>query len=139
MDVVAWLEQVRKLDELIEAKMAERERVRMLAVNTVGSMDGMPHAPGITDKVGNLTVKLISLGEELDALIDEYVDRKQEVINVLETLPEREYGVLHRYYIRNMTWEEVADDMGYCSTQVWRIKKAAVRLLENMLTKKEGG
>ena len=133
MDVVAWLEQIRKLDQLIEAKIAERERVRMLAVNTVGSMDGMPHAPGITDKVGNLTVKLISLGEELDALIDEYIDRKQEVVKVLETLPEREYGVLHRYYIRNMTWEQVAEDIGYCTTQVWRIKTNGLKLLQDAM------
>lgn len=136
MDVVAWLEQIRKLDQLIEAKLAEREQVRELAVNTVGSMDGMPHAPGIMDKVGNLTVKLISLGEELDRLIDEYIDRKQEVVKVLETLPEREYGVLHRYYIRNMTWEQVAEDVGYCSSQIWRIKKAAFVMLDRMLSEK---
>lgn len=133
MDIVAWLEQVGKLDQLIDAKIAERERVRALAVNTVGSMDGMPHAPGVTDKVGNMTVKLISLEEELNALIDEYVDRKQEVVKALEALPEREYGVLHRYYIRGMTWEQVADDIGYCTTQIWRIKTNGLKLLQDAI------
>lgn len=133
MEAQAWLEQVKRLDEQIDAKIAERERIRALMVNTVGKLDGMPHAPGISDKVGNLTVKLVSLEEELNAMVDEYVDRKKEVLQTLERLPEREYGVLHRYYIRRMTWEQVADDIGYCTTQVWRIKKEALRLLENML------
>jgi RNA polymerase sigma factor (sigma-70 family) len=139
MDVIEWLGQIGKLDQLIDSKMAERDRVKALAVNTVGSLDGMPHAPGITDKVGNLTVKLIALEEELNALIDEYVDRKQEVVEVLEKLPEREYGVLHRYYIRNMTYEEVGQDMGYSTVQVWRIKKDGIQLLQDMLSKKERG
>ena len=133
MDVIEWLGQVGKLDQMIDAKVAELDRVKALAVNTVGSLDGMPHAPGITDKVGNLTVKLIALEEELDALIDEYVDRKQEVVDVLEKLPEREYGVLHRYYIRHMTLEEVGLDMGYCDRQISRIKRRGLRMLEDVL------
>jgi DNA-directed RNA polymerase specialized sigma subunit len=133
LEAQAWLEQIKRLDEQIDAKIAEKERIRELMVNTVGSLDGMPRATGISDKVGNLTVKLISIEEELNAMIDEYVDRKAEVLRVLEQLPEREYGVLHRYYIRRMTWEQVADDIGYCTTQIWRIKKEAFRLLEDML------
>lgn len=133
MDVIAWLEGIRKLDQLIDAKIAEKERVRELMVNTVGSIDGMPHAPGISDKVGNLTVKLISLEEELNALIDRYVDEKAEVIKAIEKLPEREYGVLHRYYLRNMTLEQVAEDIGYCTTQIWRIKKSAYELLKDAM------
>lgn len=133
MNVVEWLESIRKLDQLIDAKIAEKERVRELMVNTVGSIDGMPHAPGISDKVGNLTVKLISLEEELNALIDRYVDEKAEVVKAIEQLPEREYGVLHRYYLRSMTLEQVAEDIGYCTTQVWRIKKSAYELLKDAM------
>lgn len=133
MDVIEWLSQIGKLNQMIDAKIAERDQIRLLATNTVGNLDGMPHAPGISDKVGSLAVKLVALEADINALVDQYVDRRQEVVEVLERLPEREYGVLHRYYIRGMTWEQVAEDMGYCTTQVWRIKKAAIRLLENML------
>lgn len=133
MDVIEWLSQIGKLNQMIDAKIAERDQIRLLATNTVGNLDGMPHAPGISDKVGSLAVKLVALDEEINAMVDQYVDRRQEAIQTLERLPEREYGVLHRYYIRGMTWEQVADDMGYCTTQIWRIKKEAFRLLEDML------
>jgi DNA-directed RNA polymerase specialized sigma24 family protein len=133
MDVIEWLSQIGKLNQMIDAKIAERDQIRLLATNTVGNLDGMPHAPGISDKVGNLAVKLVALDEEINALVDQYVDRRQEAIQMLERLPEREYGVLHRYYIRGMTWEQVADDMGYCTTQIWRIKKNGLKLLQDAI------
>lgn len=133
MNVREWLEGLKRLDELIDAKIAEKERVRALMVNTVGSLDGMPHAPGITDKVGNLTVKLITLEEELNALIDKYVDDKKEIVKAIERLPDREYGVIHRYYIRRMTLEQVAEDMGYCTMQIWRIKENGLNVLQDVM------
>lgn len=133
MNVREWLEGLKKLDELIDAKIAEKERVRALMVNTVGSLDGMPHAPGITDKVGNLTVKLITLEEELNALIDKYVDDKAEIVKAIEQLPDREYGVIHRYYIRRMTLEQAAEDMGYCTMQIWRIKENGLDILQDVM------
>lgn len=133
MNVIEWLSQIGKLNQMIDAKIAERDQIRMLATNTVGNLDGMPHAPGISDKVGSLAVKLVALEADINALVDQYVDRRQEVVEVLERLPEREYGVLHRYYIRGMTWEQVAEDMGYCTTQVWRIKKNGLKLLQDAI------
>lgn len=124
------LESIRKIDELIDSKLAERERVRALRINTVGSLDGAPRSSGITDKIGTLTVKLITLEEELDALIDKYVGDKAAIVNEIEKLPEREYGVIHRYYIRRMTLEQVAEDIGYCTSQVWRIKEKALEILD---------
>jgi DNA-directed RNA polymerase specialized sigma24 family protein len=133
MNAEEWLEGLKKLDELIDAKVAEKERIKALLTNTVGSLNGMPHAPGITDKVGNLTVKLITLEEELNTLIDRYVDDKAAVVKALEQLPYREYGVLHRYYIRRMTLEQVAEDMGYCTMHVWRIKESGLNVLQDVM------
>lgn len=124
------LESIKKLDELIDSKMAERDRIHALRINTVGSIDGVPRSSGITDKIGTLTVKLITLEEELDSLIDRYVDEKADIVTEIEGLPEREYGVIHRYYIRRMTLEQVAEDIGYCTSQVWRIKEKGIEILD---------
>ena len=132
LDAERWLEQFAKLDELMEGKRAEIERVRAAAYNTVGGMDGMPHAPGISDKVGSLTVKLLVLEEELK----QYEDRKSAMLDVLQMLPANEYGVLHREYVRYMTQAQIAQDMGYSTVQVWRIKKNAVNLLNSIMTER---
>lgn len=135
MNVIKWLEQVRKYDELIDCKLAEREQVwsRLTSVS-LGEMDDMPHGKGgVSDPVGDGVVKLRMLAEEIDNLIDRYVDLKNDVIAVLQKLPVNEYGVLHRYYIRYMTLEQIAEDMGYCTVSIWRIKKNALKNLEDVI------
>lgn len=129
LDVIRWLERFEKLDELIEGKNAEIRRVRDMACGTVGNMDGMPHVPGVADKVGSLTVKLLSLEEELK----KYDDQRNAMLDVLQMLPALEYGVLHREYVRYMTREEIGADMKYSTVQVWRIKKKALKMLEFIL------
>lgn len=120
---------------MIDAKLAERDQLRQLAYSvSSGEMDGMPHGKGaVSDPVGNLVVKLVTLSEEANVLIDRYIDCKNQIIKSLEQLPAKQYGVLHRYYIRNMTWEEVAEDMGCSTRNVIRLKKKALKKLENVI------
>ena len=134
MGVCEWLEQVRKLDELIDAKLAERDKLWAMATSVTVDSDGMPHAKGnVSDPVGNAAVKLRMLAEEIDRLIDVYVEHKEQVIRALEKLPHNEYGVMHRHYIRYMTWEDVAEDMGYSTVQIWRLKKNALKILQDVI------
>lgn len=136
MNAENWLNQVRKLDQLIDAKIAERNRLIALATDiSPKPMDGMPHSNSgtVSQRMQNAVINLILLEQELNKIIDKYVDYKQEVVKVLETLPDKEYGVLHRHYIRYMTWEQVAEDMECSTVQVWRIKKKGLKNLENIL------
>ena len=136
MNVKQWLEQVRKLDELINAKLAERDHLKALATDiSPRPMDGMPfdNTGTVSHRMENAGINLIMLANEIDRLIDQYVDHKKQVVETLEKLPEKEYGVLHRYYIRYMTWEQVAEDLGCSTVQVWRIKKKGLKKLENIL------
>jgi DNA-directed RNA polymerase specialized sigma subunit len=124
------------LDQLIDAKIAERDRLKALATNVSSKpIDGMPfsNTNEVSQTMQNAVINLIMLEGELDKLIDTYIDKKQSVLDVLEKLPEAEYGVIHRHYIRYMTWEQVAEDMNYSTTHVWRIKKNAIMLLNVML------
>lgn len=130
-DVIRWLEQVRKLDEMILAKEAERERLWTLATRITPEITGMPHGGGVTDKVGSLAAKLADLAQETDAAWDRYIDQRKQVISILERLPAMEYGVLHREYIRYMGTTQIAEDMHYSKVQIWRIKKNALKLLKD--------
>jgi hypothetical protein len=136
MDVLEWLGQVKKLDQLIDAKIAERQRLIDMAEDICSKpLDGMPHTfTGVVSrKVENAVVQLVDLERELNKLIDQYVDYKQNVVKVLEQLPDKEYGVLHRFYIRGMTLEDIAEDMGYCTRQISRIKESGLQKLEDVI------
>lgn len=127
--VCDWLDQVKKLDELINAKLAERTQLMDMATKITQEMTGMPHGGGVSDKVGNVAAKLADLAKETDDLVDRYVDHRNLVIEILEKLPPMEYGALHRHFIQYMTWEQVAEDMGKSYMQVWRYKRSGLKML----------
>lgn len=136
MDVCEVLNSVRKLDQLIDAKLAERERLMSIAKDISPRLsDGMPRGnSGMpSQKMADAVCALVDLEKETDRLVDKYVDTKKQIANVLEKLPEKEYGVLHRYYMRNMTWEQVAEDMGYSMRQVYRIKQNGMEMLQDVI------
>lgn len=136
MNAQQWLEQVRKLDQLIDAKIAERDRLVALATDiSAKPIDGMPYTNTgtVSQKMQNAVINLVELEKEINRLIDRYVDYKKRVCDLLEKLAVTEYGVLHRHYIRGMTWEKVAEDMGYSTMQIWRIKKKGLKNLEMLL------
>lgn len=136
MSAQEWLEQVRKLDQMINAKLAERDRLKDMATDiSPKPMDGMPfdNTGVVPRKMESAVVKLIDLADELNRLIDEYINHKQKVVKALEQLPAKEYGVLHRHYIRYMTWEQIAEDMGYSTMQVWRIRKKGLKNLQDVI------
>jgi hypothetical protein len=130
-----WLEQVRKLDILIDAKLEERARLYEIATKITPNLsDDMPHAQGgVSDPVGDSVVKLIILCNEINTLIDRYVDYKNCVLKVLESLPEKEYAVLHKHYIQYKTWEKVAEELDCSRMQVWRITQKALKNLESVI------
>lgn len=133
MNVQEWLEQVKKLDQLIDAKIAERERLLALATNgTAKPPDGMPHGGGLpSSKVETITIRLLELADETNQLIDNYVDLKREVCAVLEKLPANEYAVMHRFYIRRMRMYNVANELCYSERRCWQFRKNALKRMES--------
>lgn len=136
MDVCEWLKNVKKLDLLIDAKTAERERLIEIATDiSAKAPDGMPFSNTgmVNQKMQNAVVDLVVLEQELKNAIASYIQCKGEIVSTLEKLPPKEYGVLHRYYIRYMTYEEIAEEMGISTVQVWRIKKKAEKTLSDVV------
>lgn len=121
-----FFEQIRKIDELIVGKKADKEMLMDMATKITAGMDGMPHGSDVTDKVGNIAAKMAALSSEIDAL----EERRDKFMAVLESLPPDEYGALHRHYIRGMTWEEVAEDMNVSIATAYRYRKSGLELLE---------
>jgi DNA-directed RNA polymerase specialized sigma subunit len=90
-----------------------------------------------SDKVAAAVIKIVECEEEIDRLISMYAEQKNEILAVMEVLPEREYEVMHSYYILGNTWEQVADEVGKSGVQVWRLKNSALQRLADALGEKE--
>lgn len=128
------LEKVKILDERINAKIAERDRLYAIATNVSPKpFDDMPRGGSgmVNNKMESAVINLIAIAEEIDKVIDQYVDHKRKVVEALERLPEKEYGVLHRYYIRYMSWDDIAVDMNYSRSQIYRFWKSGLKKIKN--------
>lgn len=136
MNAEQWLDQIGKLDRLIDAMLAERTRLMALATDiSPKPMDGMPFSDTGSDphKMENAIIKVVELSREIERITDQYIDKKKEVLAVLQKLPEKEYAVLHKHYVLAHTFEQIADEMGYCVRQILRIKKNGLQILEDVI------
>lgn len=132
-DVQLWLEKVAKLDELVNAKIAEREQVLTLGTKITPELSAMPHGAGVSDKVGNAAQRLADMAVELNDLIDLYINHRQAVIDALEKLPPKLYRAMHKHYILYQTWEDIAADMNKSTVTMWRWHMKSLEILQNVV------
>lgn len=144
MNAYEFLEQVKIADHNIEIKRAEERELWTLATSVTQVNDGMPHATGVSDKVGNIIHKIIKAQERTNAQIDRYIDIRADVIRHIEMLPPKQYRVLHWLYVRKRdhreknqswyyTWREVAENIGCSEQTLSNNRKRAVKNLQKIL------
>jgi DNA-directed RNA polymerase specialized sigma subunit len=139
-----YLNQVKVLDSLIANKIDEAEQLNDLACKITQAFDGMPHATGVSDKIGNAVASLVDLANETAVLAATFKGIRQDVIEHIKMLPEEQGNILYCKFILKRkkldnhrswyySWEEVAEIVGYSESQVYRIKKKAMRNLQKIL------
>lgn len=105
-----YLGMIEKLNLLITNKILEKEELFTIATKTTQDNDGMPHATGTSDKVGNSTVKIVEKEAEIDRVIDLFYDLKQEIIGQIQKLPAEEYDVLHKSFVQGISLSTIAEE-----------------------------
>lgn len=88
------------------------------------SLTGMPHAVGVTDKVGDLAVEIADLKNRIRALQAE-LDREETKLNrFISTIENDQTRTIFRLrFLRCLTWKEVAAMIG------GRNSEAGVRMI----------
>ena len=91
------------------------------------ALTGMPHAPGVKDKVGDLATEIAYMERRLAALQAKVDDQAVEVRNFIAGVQDDQMKIiLSLRYIRGLTWIEVALVLGGRNTgsgvrsAVWR-------------------
>ena len=144
MNVYEYLEQVKDADAKIDSKRAEELELWAIATSVTQANDGMPHAPGVSDKVGKIIGKIIEAQKKTNEQIDRYIDIRDDVIKHIEMLPTKQYTVLHWLYVRKRerreknqswyyTWSEVAENLGCSEQNIANTRKRAVKNLQKIL------
>ena len=76
-------------------------------------LSGMPHASGISDKVGDLGIEIADYETFVDELKREVEQSAKEVAAFIATIDDPNIRLYFRlYYLRGMVWKQVADCCG---------------------------
>ncbi|MGN0472229.1 MAG: hypothetical protein ACI4F8_05235 [Lachnospiraceae bacterium] len=117
-----YLQQIEKIDKIIQNKIIEKEQWFAIATNTTSQIGGERVQSSVSQqKMADATERYFEISQEIDRYIDSLINTKKEVISTIEQLPPTEYDVLHKVYIgiivsdddpkmvRYLSLEEVAD------------------------------
>ena len=128
------------LDELNE-HLEMRERLekaqemlaflRAAAQPGAAKLTGMPHPPGVNDKVGDLAVEIADLSSRIDELTAEIARRELPVKLFIDTCDDDQTRIMLRLrFLRGLSWKEVSQVCGKYTTES-SVKSACYRFLLN--------
>jgi len=126
-----YLSQAHRLDQRIDAKIAQVATLNELATKCTSTLTGMPRNPNRgTSTMADAVCKIIDLQAEINRDIDSLVDLKREMVAVIKAVENIEHQtLLEKRYLCYQTWEQIAVDMGYSVRQLYRLHDEA---LENV-------
>lgn len=102
-----YLLQVQKLDRMIENKLEEVEHWKNIATSTAISSDSeRVQSSGSKEKMADTVCRYLTMENEINAVIDELVDTRQEIIRTIELLNTDEYDLLYKMYVGKRTFKK---------------------------------
>lgn len=138
MRAKAYLEQIAKIEAMITNRLAEREQWYEMAQSITAQLRGeRVQSSGNQQRMAAAIDRCIDAENEVNTLIDRLIERKREVISVLEQTSTNSYDVLHKRYIQGMEYQEIADSMGCSYSNVTTIHGRALIEVQRILDKRE--
>ena len=111
----------------------ELETERIDAIGSTLASDGQPHGTGVSRKTEDKAVRLADRAKEwLDA--EEQAQIKlEEITDFLNRIPGIEGVVLYQRYVQLLGWKEIADNLIYSESGIFKVRERALAIAERML------
>ena len=127
-----YLNQINRLDKSIQNKLSELLQYRELSVSlSAVSSDIKVRISPEVDRIGRSIARLEELEQQLDRMIDCFVDKKTHIIAQIDDIEdEMHYQVLFARYIECKTFEKIAEELNYSFRQIVRVHEKALAEFE---------
>ena len=102
-------------------------------------LTGMPHAPGVRDKIGDFAVEIADTQTRVDYITKEIAEHKVQVTAFVDSIDD---GYLHTIFqlrfLKGYAWKDVANIVGGGNTEA-SVKSACYRYLKicNAMTRRD--
>ena len=135
-----FLERIEKIDSMIRNKLEEMERWRTLAESTTAPINGdRVQSSSDQQKMANAAIECVMIEQELQSQINRLRQARQDIIDVIEQLPTKQYDLMHKVYILGMTFQEIADLQGKTKSGVSNMHRKAIKNVQTILDRRSDG
>lgn len=135
MDNTHILKQIRLVDIEIKQKIDELERLK----NTLFRSPQLKEISVQESKVGlkdDTYVKIMEYKDTIEKKIEELVDLKQRVLNVIDSIEDTEKRlILTMRYVNLKTWEQIERDLPMSRKTMFIVHKKAVKEFDTKYTR----
>lgn len=134
-----YLNQINKLDKLIENKIQELEHWRLMATSITGfSGNEMVQTSGNQQRMESAVCNYVDLQTDIAGMINTLIAKRAELIGTIEKLPAAEYDVLHKKYVQGMDFYEIAGAIDKSYSTVTTLHGSALSKVQKMLNQNGG-
>ena len=130
MDARSYLEQVQKIDKMIENKMIEKEQWETIATGTAGQAAGERVQTSVNrSKMSDAVIKAIGIEKDIERL----TKKRRQIMDVIERLPAAEYDLVHKVYVQGLSVFEVAEEYGKSYQWGTKVHRSALMNVQEIL------
>ena len=135
MTAKEYLSQVFYIDQRINCKLEQVLQLRESATKATATLSDMPRNPSPDlQQMESRVVKIVDLEREINAEIDELVDLKRDIRELIAQIRKPEYRtLLELRYLGNRTWDAIAEEMGFEPRTIYRFHSNALRVVERLM------
>ena len=133
MTTKEYLNQLRKLTFMVDAKFEELYRLRTLACRVTVSTEGIRvKSSSDPDRMAEAVEKIIKCEEELNVLIRRTINQRTQIIEMIDSLDNpSSHKILTLRYVQELSDKEIAAKMNIVPSNVYKIQKVALREFED--------
>lgn len=134
MDTKQYLQQIERLDKMIQNKLSDIYKLKTMACNvTVSNDSDRVQTTPDKDRLGSMVAKITDLEKETDMLIDRFVDLKKEIMIIISMVKsERHREILSKKYLELKSIYEIAEELGITDRGCKKAHKKALDEFEKI-------
>ena len=134
MEAKEFLLQLQMLKKRIESKRAEIEELKSIAYGITPQADGeRVQSSGNPERMASAIVGYMQLETELSQHLVQYCRAMRETITVVEQLDEPYYSIIHKHYVRNKPFTQIAEEENYSYQYIIELHGVALQKIQRII------
>lgn len=129
-----YLNQINRLDKMIQNKLSEIYRLKTMSCSiTVSTEREAVQTSTNKDKLGSAISKIVDLENETNVLVGNFIEKRNNIISQIDDMDNVEYyQVLSLRYVNQNTFEEIAENTNWSIRKIFSLHGRALQEFERL-------